>query len=833
MQLLHFKTPQRPISGERRPQLKKLKPQTKARLKDCTARLADLSRPVWPLIAFTYFGMTPAFSATCPDTIETNITDCTVDSDRGQLTITESASVTGKLSITASAQIAAGQILEHPGLFLIKNFGQITEINNLGNINGAPYGGIYNAGSISTLINTGMISTTGAISNENNSTQQDAIVNRGTIGHFINTGTILASAPGGASALFNQIGSIISITNTGVISGSNGIWNNASIGSITNIGTITGNNGLAAINLFSGSVDSIINSGAITGAIDRDSLGIYVYETEIPVKSILNTGIISGNYSGIYVRGAGVETITNTGLIHYTDTTAPNSSVGATTAAAITTLNNLQGPGTVIPSGVTLSNVHVNNALIYRGGLPQNYNIIVRAPGTYGSLIYQYRALTPSPGSMTFNIYGNTGTTLVTGVPASTLTNGTYNGVLRNFFVTASAATANYGAGSAPAVLLGTAGTYGTQTWTLQETATDSGTWDLVVCCGTTDGTDGGGTSTDIGTTATPNFANALSGEIYAAAWAVVPQTTQRLQRAVMARLGDTSTQTTGLNGPNSNPQGRAERDVWGVIDYQHGSRPGDSSTLGFKSHLYQAVFGNDLYRHGDTRAGAGFSLSNTNLSNSTGSASLEQGSVFVYGKLPVLQNLMLDGMASLGVYASNASRTDPTTGGSLTAQGIRGHDALVSAGISQRFEITGFEWFATPFAQLSWQGVKQSAFDETNGSEAALTGHRHTTDGWRRLIGVTLGSQRHDPLVDAYTFKATLAAGIDSSRLNNPSLGAQLAGFGTSLQTRQVGAAFAQLGLSGTLKLTNKGYAYAGITGEGRRGEKLVGVNFGFHRQF
>ena len=105
MQFLHFKTPQRPISGERRPQLKKLKPQTKARLKDCTARLADLSRPVWPLLMITFLGMTPAFSATCPDTSTTNLIDCTVDSDRNELVV--NAFVIGTLSIKSNVELKA------------------------------------------------------------------------------------------------------------------------------------------------------------------------------------------------------------------------------------------------------------------------------------------------------------------------------------------------------------------------------------------------------------------------------------------------------------------------------------------------------------------------------------------------------------------------------------------------------------------------------------------------------------------------------------------------------------------------------------------------------
>jgi hypothetical protein len=121
-----------------------------------------------------------------------------------------------------------------------------------------------------------------------------------------------------------------------------------------------------------------------------------------------------------------------------------------------------------------------------------------------------------------------------------------------------------------------------------------------------------------------PNFAQALAGEIHAASVAALPQTTQRVQQSVLARLGDypmapsqinpalnnslltggiSATNTSGLptasmsTNPAVNPNavnvtsaavtdGRA----WGEIAYQRAERASNSAGNGFNSNLYQIV---------------------------------------------------------------------------------------------------------------------------------------------------------------------------------------------------------------------------------------------------
>jgi hypothetical protein len=111
-------------------------------------------------------------------------------------------------------------------------------------------------------------------------------------------------------------------------------------------------------------------------------------------------------------------------------------------------LNNLQGIGNVGP-------------LPYRGGLPNNYNIIIRSPSDYG----QFSATGPL-GSTTFSIYSGD----VSGVTASTLAKGTYTSVL---------------SGVTSSNLNNTSGTYNGLLWSLRNS---SGTvWDLVVTASPSD----------------------------------------------------------------------------------------------------------------------------------------------------------------------------------------------------------------------------------------------------------------------------------------------------------------------------------------------------------
>ena len=364
-----------------------------------------------------------------------------------------------------------------------------------------------------------------------------------------------------------------------------------------------------------------------------------------------------------------------------------------------------------------------------------------------------------------------------------------------------------------------------------------------------------------------PTFAQALAGEIHAASVATLPQTTQRVQQSVLARLGDypmapsqinpalnnalltgsiSATNPSGLptanmsSNPAVNPNAVnvtsaavADGRAWGEIAYQRGERASNSAGNGFNSNLYQVVTGVDAYSNAELglKLGGGIALSNTNVSANGGNSTIQQGSLFVYGKMPVLQDYVLDGMASVGLSSTNLSRNDPTgyTGG-FSSKAVLGNDALVSLGLSRAFEYNDVR--VTPYARLSYQYVGQNSYDEGSGV-AALNIARFSGSAVRGVIGVAAGSLNKDPLKDEYTYRANIAVGADTSGLLNPTLNTTLGGYSSSVTTATAGSAFMQVGLYGTVKIADNAYAYAGVSGEARSGQTLYGGSVGLRLAF
>jgi uncharacterized protein YhjY with autotransporter beta-barrel domain len=199
---------------------------------------------------------------------------------------------------------------------------------------------------------------------------------------------------------------------------------------IVNQGTLatsSPNNGLVYIR--NGDVDSLINSGVIDGGIN--------------VRPTLWIESIFGSSPG------SLGTLTNTG-----------SMVGSIrNYGSIATINNLQGGGNplLIDAPAAYPGAPLSN-------LPGQYNVIINSPSQYGQLAITN--MVNLSGPMAFNIYGNTGTTLVTGVSASILNVGTYTGVLQGFTNLNN--------------VDGTSGRYGNFAYSLvQQGATDI--WDLLV----------------------------------------------------------------------------------------------------------------------------------------------------------------------------------------------------------------------------------------------------------------------------------------------------------------------------------------------------------------
>jgi autotransporter-associated beta strand protein len=364
-----------------------------------------------------------------------------------------------------------------------------------------------------------------------------------------------------------------------------------------------------------------------------------------------------------------------------------------------------------------------------------------------------------------------------------------------------------------------------------------------------------------------PSFAQALAGEIHAASAATLPQTTQRVQQSVLARLGDypmapsqlnpalnnalltggiSATNPSGLptanmsTNPAVNPNtvnvtSAAVKDgrAWGEIAYQRAERASNSAGNGYNSNLYQIVTGVDAYSNAELglKLGGGIALSNTTVSANGGNSTIQQGSLFAYGKMPVLQDYVLDGMASVGMSSTNLSRNDPTgyTGG-FSSKAVLGSDALISVGLSRAFEYNDVR--VTPYARLTYQYVGQNSYNEGSGV-AALNIASFSGSAARGVIGVAAGSLNKEPLKDDYTYRANVSVGADTSGLLNPTLNTTLGGFSSSVTTATAGSAFVQVGLYGTVKISDNAYAYAGVSGEARSGQTLYGGSVGLRMAF
>jgi hypothetical protein len=345
-------------------------------------------------------------------------------------------------------------------------------------------------------------------------------------------------------------------------------------------------------------------------------------------------------------------------------------------------------------------------------------------------------------------------------------------------------------------------------------------------------------------------YAQSMAGEVYPATVSVIAQTTQSVQQAVLSRLGDTpglsltgvgsatsnvNVSALGLAYPQQQPQSQsnanANANVWGQALYQKGVRSTDALSGGWSSNLYQLVFGSDLVSTEGVKVGGGLALSNTALRPTYGSATIQQGALFAYGKVAI-EEYVVDAMASVGLSSSDIARGDAT---GLGKSGFRnkyvsGTDALLSLGVSRAFEFEGLR--LTPFARVSWQLVSQPTLSE--GSEAsALSLKGYTGQGVRGVLGVALGSKANTPLTEPYTYRAYVGVGAETNGVLNPTLNASVAGVSTTIQTPHAGTAFIQAGLYGTAKFADNAYAYAGVSTEVRTGQTLYTGSVGLRLAF
>ena len=277
----------------------------------------------------------------------------------------------------------------------INSTGTIGTLTNSGIITGtttSTYGsgyGIYNKknsfdAAIEILLNNGII--TGTASTSDNGSGSGIYNEGGTIGTLTNNGTITGTSTGtyGYSyGIRNEGGTIGTLTNNGIITGTSenrnghGIYNmNDPIGTLINNGIITGTsnngNGYGIYNI-DASITELKNSGIITGTSDGgDGHGIYHEEMNINIEKLTNNGRITGTSNNS--NGYGIATHMSNAVIKIL---VNNGTITGTS-------ENSDGYGIYTNNDATLANTGViygkTNAIV-NVGTANNYGLLISQTG--------------------------------------------------------------------------------------------------------------------------------------------------------------------------------------------------------------------------------------------------------------------------------------------------------------------------------------------------------------------------------------------------------------------------------------------------------------------
>ncbi|WP_188581654.1 autotransporter domain-containing protein [Azorhizobium oxalatiphilum] len=282
-----------------------------------------------------------------------------------------------------------------------------------GTVNGNSVAGVANlGGTISSLLNYGLIA--GSATHNNNSANDTlaAIINTGLIQTLTNSGTIQGQNTGGrstgVSGIFNaSTGTITRLeSNAGrMISANTGVRNQGRIGALVNAGTINGD--YIGLRTDGGSIGTLDNSGTITS----NSMGIYSTGTietvsnsghmsaSLLVVSLTSSGgnagyigtftnesggtITSQNGGGLEVGSGGrIGTLTNAGTLITVNSGVAVAAMGGATIDTLINNGTISGGSVGIYVGGTLTSI--TNTGLLKGG--ETYAISVDQAGVIGQI---------------------------------------------------------------------------------------------------------------------------------------------------------------------------------------------------------------------------------------------------------------------------------------------------------------------------------------------------------------------------------------------------------------------------------------------------------------
>jgi len=543
----------------------------------------------------------------------------------------------------------------------------------------------------------------------------------------------------------------------------------------------SGRNGDPIAILSSSTSASLTNNGTISTA---NQWGVYVNGGGV-LDSLVNFGTISSGTRRGVVNDGSIVTLTNIGTIS-------GPFAGVTNGGGVTTFNNLQGAGN--PAG----------AVTFAGNLPTSYNIIINSTTSYGQL-------SASAGSMAFNIYGNSGTTLVAGVSASTVTAHRYLNVLQGF--------------NSLTGLSGTTGTYSGYTYSLVSNATLANGWDLLVAVATPSsstyrsnalslrkmqsaGAAGvldslyanqgamSGVMTALDGLSGTAQANAIAQTLPVITGAASQATTSSMQALNQVIQGRSSS----LRGMSSGDEYIGNRDVWMKGFGSWANQHDINGVSGYKINTGGLAIGIDKGLTRKANIGAVFAFSNSGVSSNSSSApsgvTVNSYQAGVYGDYAIHPQLIANAQVDIGMNQNNAYR-NITFMGTNANSSYNSYSGHVGTGVKYLMPLSSQNTFI-PSVRVDYTTVQSQAYTETGAG----------------ALNLSVGQQTYNTLIPSADLR------IDHSLDSKLTLSAN-AGAGYNTLSNQVtataayqggGAVFATNGLAVSPWLYNAGL---GITGQ------------------
>jgi len=307
----------------------------------------------------------------------------------------------------------------------------------------------------------------------------------------------------------------------------------------------------------------------------------------------------------------------------------------------------------------------------------------------------------------------------------------------------------------------------------------------------------------------------AMAGEVHADQAAAARGMGLALNRDAFDHLGTDTT----------NPANK----VWANVT-QDGQRfVADNQGSGYNASTSHVTAGVDVFANDATVIGVGASHGESNIIATGGQGTIRGNAGLIYAQQKA-GAVIVDGVVSYGSDDWSSRRMDPFGNGSLETR-TDGHDTMAS--LTARLPLDAGGLRLEPYAGVIWQKVERDAVNETGTSPAALSLDKLSVTGTRALVGVTAGSKANDPLASELTWRIGVAGGVDSGKLLDPTVRAQLAGEQFETKAPDAGRGFVQFNANGTMRLAHNTYLYGGLTAEQGSGRTAYGVTAGVRVAF